>query len=39
MWGVFLGVGKGFVWDQDLFVSVVGAWSGTVSLVLFMPYF
>ena len=39
MWVVFLGVGKGFVWDRDL-VCVSGGcvvWNSTVSL--FMSYF
>ena len=39
MWGVFLGVGKGVVWDREL-VCVSGGcvvWNSIISL--FMPYF
>jgi len=39
MWGVFLGVGNGFVWDRDL-VCVSGGcmvWNSIISLC--MPYF
>jgi len=39
MWGVLLGLGKGFVWDRDL-VCVSGGckvWNSIISL--FVPYF